>query len=74
MFVRIKKSGKYQYLQVVENSRYWGKVHQEVVGNMGRLDKFMKNDNIRNVILSLEKIREKFRPKPPASRRRKKAA
>ena len=38
MFVRVKKSGKYQYLQVVQNERVEGKVRQHVVASLGRLD------------------------------------
>ena len=38
MFVRVKKSGKYQYLQVVHNERVDGKVRQHVVASLGRLD------------------------------------
>lgn len=74
MFVRIKKSGNHKYLQVVHNNRIWGEVKQQVIGNMGRLDTYLQHDNIRNVILSLERIREKFRPKTPVKRRKKKAA
>ena len=42
MFVRIKKSGKYQYLQVVENRRSFGVIQQRIIGNMGRLDEYKK--------------------------------
>lgn len=59
MFVRIKKSGKYQYLQVVENHRTWGGVVQKVIGNMGRLDKYTEHDNLQHVIESLNKINVK---------------
>ena len=38
MFMRVKKSGKYQYLQVVHNERVDGKVRQHVVASLGRLD------------------------------------
>ena len=38
MFVRPKKSGKYEYLQVVENQRVDGKVRQRVIATLGRLD------------------------------------
>jgi len=38
MFVRAKKSGAYQYLQLVRNERVNGKVRQQVVATLGRLD------------------------------------
>ena len=38
MFVRAKKSGAYQYLQLVRNERINGKVRQQVVATLGRLD------------------------------------
>ncbi len=33
-----KKSGKYQYLQIVENHREGPKVNQQVIATLGRLD------------------------------------
>jgi hypothetical protein len=36
MFVRKKKSGKYQYLQIVENQRVNGRVVQKVITTLGR--------------------------------------
>lgn len=38
MFVRAKKSGCYEYLQIVENQRIDGTVRQRVVATLGRLD------------------------------------
>ena len=38
MFVRAKKSGAYQYLQLVHNQRVDGKVRQQVVATVGRRD------------------------------------
>ena len=38
MFPRIKKSGKYEYLQIVENRREGAKVKQHVLATLGRLD------------------------------------
>jgi hypothetical protein len=37
MFARIKKSGQYQYLQIVENSKVGGKVRQRVLSTVGVL-------------------------------------
>ena len=36
MFARVKKSGKYQYLQIVENRKEKGKVKQRVIATVGR--------------------------------------
>jgi len=38
MFVRGKKSGRYEYLQVVRSVRVDGEVRQEVIATLGRLD------------------------------------
>ena len=38
MFVRVKRSGQYEYLQVVHNERLDGKVQQRVIATLGRLD------------------------------------
>ena len=38
MFARVKKSGKYQYLQIVENRKEKGKVKQRVIATVGRMD------------------------------------
>ena len=40
MFARIKKSGKYQYLQIVENRKEKGKVKQRVISTIGRMETF----------------------------------
>jgi len=60
MFVRIKKSGMYRYLQVVEIYRTRGRVNQRIIGSMGRLDKYEKNDNLKHVIDSLNKAQMKI--------------
>jgi hypothetical protein len=38
MFARVKKSGDYQYVQVVHNERIGGRVRQRVIATLGRLD------------------------------------
>ena len=38
MFARVKKSGKYQYLQLVENRKEKGRVRQQVIATLGRMD------------------------------------
>ena len=39
MFVRLKRAGRYTYLQLVENHREGRKVRQRVLCTLGRLDK-----------------------------------
>ena len=43
MFARVKKSGQYQYLQIVENNKVKGQVKQRVIATVGRLDHLKKN-------------------------------
>jgi len=38
MFARVKKSGQYQYLQIVQNRREGAKTIQRVVATIGRMD------------------------------------
>lgn len=59
MFARIKKSGKYQYLQIVENHREGKKTVQRVIGTIGRLDRLKEKDDIERLIHSLSKYSEK---------------
>lgn len=42
MFARVKKSGKYQCLQIVENRKKNGKVKQRVITTLGHMDKLQK--------------------------------
>jgi hypothetical protein len=55
MFARIKKSGKYKYLQMVHNRRVDGKVRQQVIGTLGRLDVLQKTGELDGVIASLSR-------------------
>lgn len=55
MFTRVKKSGKYQYLQIVENVRDGKKVRQRVIGTIGRLDRLEETDEVEKLIRSLAK-------------------
>ncbi|HLE03742.1 MAG TPA: IS1634 family transposase [Anaerolineales bacterium] len=52
MFVRAKKSGAYQYLQLVHNQRVDGKVRQQVVATLGRLDLLQQSGQIDALIAS----------------------
>jgi transposase len=59
MFARIKKSGKYQYLQIVENRKIKGKVVQRVIATIGRMDRLQEKDRIETLIRSLSRYSEK---------------
>lgn len=59
MFARIKKSGKYQYLQIVENRKIKGKVIQRVIATVGRMDQLQAKGQIETLIRSLSRYSEK---------------
>jgi len=59
MFARLKKSGKYQYLQIVENRKIKRKVVQRVIATIGRMDQLKERDRIETLIRSLSRFSEK---------------
>ncbi len=59
MFARIKKSGKYQYLQIVENRKENGKVKQRVISTIGRMDQLQPKGRIETLIRSLSRFSER---------------
>lgn len=59
MFARTKKSGKYEYLQIVENRREGSKVNQRVIATLGRLDQMHAKGEIETLIRSLARFSEK---------------
>lgn len=50
MFARTKKSGKYEYLQIVENHREGSKVNQRVIATLGRLDQMHAKGDIETLV------------------------
>lgn len=56
MFARVKKSGQYEYLQVVHNERIDGKVRQRVIATLGRLDVLRRNGQLDGLLESLAKF------------------
>ena len=58
MFARVKKSGKYQYLQIVENRKEKGKVKQRVICTVGRLDLLHEKGRVETLIRSLARFSE----------------
>lgn len=59
MFARIKKSGKYEYLQIVENRRDGGKPRQHVIATVGRMDRLQVKGEVENLIRSLSRFSDK---------------
>jgi transposase len=59
MFARIKRSGKHQYLQIVENRKVEGKVLQRVIVTLGRMDELQARDRIETLVRSLSRFSEK---------------
>jgi hypothetical protein len=59
MFARIKKSGKNEYLQIVENRKVQGKVNQRVIATIGRMDQVQAKGQIETLIRSLSRFSEK---------------
>ena len=59
MFARVKKSGKYQYLQIVENRKDKGKVKQRVISTIGRMDQLQAKGRVETLIRSLSRFSEK---------------
>lgn len=58
MFARVKKSGKYQYLQIVENNKVKGKVKQRVIATVGRMDRLQSKGRVETLIRSLSRFSE----------------
>ena len=52
MFVRTKTSGIYEYLQIVQNERIDGRIRQQVVATLGRLDVLQSAFSVRWLIES----------------------
>ncbi|MGA9235507.1 MAG: IS1634 family transposase [Desulfobacterales bacterium] len=58
MFARVKKSGNYQYLQIVENHKEKGKVKQQVIATIGRMDQLHEKHRVETLIRSLSRFSE----------------
>jgi transposase len=59
MFARVKKSGSYQYLQIVENHWEKGKARQRVITTLGRLDQMAEKGAVESLVRSLSRFSEK---------------
>jgi hypothetical protein len=60
MFFRIKRSGPREYLQIVRNRREEGKVKQEVVGTIGRIDLLQESGTIDSLLRSGARFSERL--------------
>jgi len=56
MFIRTKKNGPHEYLQLVNNQRVDGQVRQRVLGTLGRRDLLEKADALGGLAASLAKF------------------
>jgi transposase len=55
MYTRIKKSGKYEYLQICRSIREGKKVRQQVIATIGRMDQLNEKGEIEKLVRSLSK-------------------
>lgn len=46
MFVRVKPSGAYRYLQIAEKQREGKKAKQKVLRSLGRVDEFSRSGKV----------------------------
>jgi transposase len=56
MFARLKKSGDYQYVQVVHNERLDGRVRQRVIATLGRLEVLQETGQLEGLLESLARF------------------
>ena len=59
MFVRTKTSGIYQYLQIVQNERIDGRVRQQIVATLGRLDVLQAKGQLDGLMSSCARFAQK---------------
>jgi transposase len=59
MFARLKKSGRCEYLQIVENRRDGAKTAQRVLCTIGRLDQLHAKGSVEALIQSLTRFSER---------------
>lgn len=60
MFFRAKKSGTREYFQIVHNRREKGKVRQEVIATLGRLDQLKESGALDSLLRSGVKFSEQL--------------
>jgi hypothetical protein len=60
MFVRTKSRGNRAYLQIVENHRLDGRIVQNVIANLGRLDLLQQSGALDSLMLSMQRFSPKM--------------
>ncbi len=58
MFARIKKSGPYEYLQIVENHREGNKTRQRVIAHLGSVAELREKGQLEPLVRSLSRFSE----------------
>jgi hypothetical protein len=58
VFLRSKRSGRYEYLQLVHNTRVDGHIRQQVLATLGRLDHLQGSGQLDALIASLSRFSE----------------
>jgi hypothetical protein len=58
MFARVKKSGRYEYLQIVHNERIGDRVKQRVIATLGRLDQLRETGQLDAMLSSCARFSE----------------
>ena len=58
MFAGVKKSGRYEYLQIVHNQRIDGTVRQQVIATLGHLDQLRESGQLDSLLRSYSKFSE----------------
>jgi len=61
MFIRVKGTGKYRYLQIVENHREGRRIVQKVICTLGRLDSLVANGTTDALVRSLSRFSHQTR-------------
>lgn len=61
MFIRIKGTGKYRYLQIVENHREGPSTKQKVICTLGRFDQLTEDGTTDNLLRSLARFSKKVK-------------
>ncbi len=56
MFIRVKKNGAHEYLQLVSGERIEGQVRQRVIGTLGRKDLLERSGGLEGLAASLGKF------------------
>ena len=59
MFLRVKKTSGYEYLQIVESKREGVKIRQRVIGTIGRIEELKERGQIDQLLKSLVKYSER---------------